>query len=69
MPFSKYDVDPAHIEALRSAFQKVCDALQLKCGRDDPMTDLIVKKIIKVAKAGEVDPGRICARALAELAR
>ena len=69
VPFSKHVVDPAQIEVMRAAFQKVCDALDLKCGPDDPMTEIIVMKIIELAKAGEVDPGRICARVLAELAR
>jgi hypothetical protein len=34
MPFSKHQVDSEHIEAMRSAFKKVCDALVLKCGVD-----------------------------------
>jgi hypothetical protein len=29
MPFLKHVVDPAHIETMRAAFQKVCAALQL----------------------------------------
>jgi hypothetical protein len=49
------------------AFQKVCDALNLKCGPDDPQTDLL--KIIPLTKAGEVDPGFICARVLIELTK
>jgi hypothetical protein len=69
MPFSKHVVDPAHIEVMRSAFQKVCDALNFKCDPEDPLTDLIVTKIIEIAKAGEVDPGRICGRVLLELGR
>jgi hypothetical protein len=68
MPFSKHVVDPAHIEAMRSAFRKVCDSLQLSCDANDPMTEIIVMKIIELAKAGEVDPGRICGRVLLELA-
>ena len=66
MPFSKHVVDPRHIEAMGLAFQKVCDALNLTCGPDDPQTDRIVLKIIELTKAGEVDPGRICARVLIE---
>jgi hypothetical protein len=69
MRFSKHVVDPAHIEAMRSAFQKVCDALDLKCDADDPMTEIIAMKIIELTKAGEVDPGRICARVLAGFAK
>jgi hypothetical protein len=40
---------------MRSAFRKVCDALRLSCDANDPMTDLIVMKIIDLAKAGEID--------------
>jgi hypothetical protein len=69
MPFSKHVVDPAHIKTMRSAFQRVCDALDLKCDPDDPVTEIIAMKIIELAKAGEVDPGRICARVLAAFAK
>jgi hypothetical protein len=34
MPFSKHQIDPAHIEAMRAAFSKVCEALLLKCDTD-----------------------------------
>jgi hypothetical protein len=67
MPFSKYDVPPAQIEAMRAAFNRVCDALQLNCGVEDPMTEIVVLKIVELAKAGEVDPGRLCAAVLADL--
>jgi hypothetical protein len=53
MPFSKHHIDPAHIEAMRAAFKKVCDTLLLKCDADDPMTEIIVTKIVALAKAGE----------------
>jgi hypothetical protein len=68
MPFSKYVVDPAHIEAMRSAFYRVCDALQLSGGVEDPLTEIIVVKIIDLAKAGEHDPDGLCSRVLVELA-
>jgi hypothetical protein len=67
MPFSRHHIDPAHIEAMRSAFQKVCDALQLKCEVDDPMTEIIVNKIIAAAKTGEHDPDRLTSLVLANL--
>ena len=51
MPFSQYQIDPAHIEAMRSAFKKVCEALMLRCDKDDPMTDVVVSKIVALAKA------------------
>jgi hypothetical protein len=68
MPFSKCVVDPAHIETMRSAFRKVCDALQLNCDPSDPMTEIIVMKIVEIAKGGELDPDRLCNRVLLELA-
>jgi hypothetical protein len=56
MPFSKFDVDPDHIESMRTAFRLVCDALQLDCRADDPMTEIVVMKVVELAKAGERDP-------------
>jgi hypothetical protein len=50
MPFLQYDVDPAHIEAMRTAFHIVCDSLQLKCDGGDPITEIIVTKIIALAR-------------------
>jgi hypothetical protein len=35
-------------------------ALQLNCHADDPANDLIVMKIAERAKAGELDPDRLC---------
>jgi hypothetical protein len=67
MPFSKYTVDPEHIEAMRAAFRRVCDILQLDCGHEDPMTEIVVMKIVNLAKAGELDPEQICIDVLAEL--
>jgi hypothetical protein len=68
MPFSKYQMSPVHIEAMRTAFHKVCAALQLDCKPGDPLTDVIVAKIIQHARAGETDPERLCSQVLSELA-
>jgi hypothetical protein len=46
MPFSKHQIDPAHTEAMRSAFQRVCDALLLKCDSDDPMTEIMAELVL-----------------------
>jgi hypothetical protein len=46
---------------------QVCDALQLSCDANDPMTEMIVMKIVELARAGELDPDRLCSRALLEL--
>jgi hypothetical protein len=66
MPFSKFDVDP-DIESMRTAFRLVCDALQLDCRADDPMTEIVVMKVVELAKAGERDPERLCIAVLADL--
>ncbi|HEX4707484.1 MAG TPA: hypothetical protein VH229_07090 [Candidatus Udaeobacter sp.] len=67
MPFSKHHIDPERIEAMRAAFHKVCDALQLKCEVDDPMTEIIVNKIVAVSNEGERDADELSRRVLAEL--
>jgi hypothetical protein len=67
MPFSKYNIDPEHIEAMRAAFHRVCDILQLNCDADDPMTEIVVMKIVELAKAGELDPERLCIAMMADL--
>ena len=68
MPFSRYDIDNEHIEAMRAAFRRVCDVLQLDSGREDPMTEIIVMKIVELAKTGDHDPVQVSERVLAELA-
>jgi hypothetical protein len=68
MPFTKHHLDPAHIEAMRSAFHKVCDALSLKGDVDDQMTEIIANKIVALAKAGEHDADRLAERVLRDLA-
>ena len=67
MPFSKHQIDPAHIEAMRSAYHKVCDALQLSCEVEDPMTEIIANKIVAAAEVGEHDPDRLTSPVLADL--
>jgi hypothetical protein len=67
MPFSQYQIDPAHIEAMRSAFKTACEALMLRCDKDDPMTGVIVAKIVALAKTGEHDADRLASYVLADL--
>jgi hypothetical protein len=65
--FSKLQLDSEHIEAMHDAFQRVCDILQLSCDREDPLTEVVVLKIIELAKAGERDPDLLCIDVLAAL--
>jgi hypothetical protein len=67
MPFSDYDIDPEHADAMQAAFQRVCGILQLNCDVDDPMTEIVVMKIVELAKASELDPERLCIAVLANL--
>jgi hypothetical protein len=67
MPFSKFNGDPQLLEAMRAAFDRVCDVLQLNGDREDPVTELVITKIVELAKAGELDPERLCIDVLAEL--
>jgi hypothetical protein len=67
MPFSKYSVDSDLMEAMRAAFYRACDILQLSCDRDDPLIEVVVTKIVELAKAGERDPEILCSEVLAQL--
>jgi hypothetical protein len=66
MPFSNHTVESGLMDAMRAAFH-LCDVLQLSCDREDPMTEIIVTKIVELAKAGESDPEMLCFSVLAEL--
>jgi hypothetical protein len=55
------------MEAMRAAFYRVCDVLQLSCDREDPLTEDVVTKIVELAKAGERDPEILCFTVLADL--
>ena len=58
--------DPELIEAMRLAFHKACETLQLS-DRDDALTELVAARIIELAKIGESDPGRLCSQTLSGL--
>jgi len=58
--------DQADIDRMAAAYEAALTELRL-VDRDDPITELIAKKIIEVARDGERDPPQICARALHEL--
>jgi hypothetical protein len=67
MPFSKYAADSDLMEAMKEAFHRVCNILQLSCDREDRLTEIIVTKIVELAKAGERDPEILCIDVLARL--
>jgi hypothetical protein len=67
MPFSKHCVEPERMDAMRAAFYKVCDALLLKGDVEDPITEVIVNKIVALAKTGEHDADRLAELVLNDL--
>ena len=57
---------PEDIRRMGAAYEAALQLLQLK-DRNDPVTELVAAKIIQIFRLGEIDPPRICARALKEL--
>jgi hypothetical protein len=51
---------------LTTAYEQTLSTLCLK-DRNDPLTELIAKKIIRIAQTGVKDPSEICERAIREL--
>ena len=58
--------DPPMIECMTAAYEDALRTLQL-IDRQDPITELVAKKILEAAQLGENDPARLCERALEEL--
>lgn len=54
------------IKSVATAYEDALRMLGLK-DRRDPLTALLASKLIEAAQAGEDDPARIRARAIAEL--
>jgi hypothetical protein len=50
--------DPEAISIISAVFEKACDALGLS-NRRDALTELLAKKVIEAAQAGDRDPLRI----------
>jgi hypothetical protein len=68
MPFSRYsNVDSGLMEAMRAAYHRVCEVLQLNCDTEDRLTEIVVTTIVERAKAGERDPQRLCDAVLARM--
>jgi hypothetical protein len=57
---------PEDNQRLATAYEDALRALHL-VNRDDPVTDIIARRIIDVAKTGERDSKRLCALAIKDL--
>ena len=58
--------EPEAIERMTAAYEHALKVLQLN-DRNDPITEVVARKIIEIAEVGERDPDRLCERALAAL--
>ena len=57
---------PDEIICITAAYEKTLHTLCVK-DRDDPLTEMIAKSIIKIAQAGVHDAARLSVLAIAEL--
>jgi hypothetical protein len=57
---------PEEISNLTIAYERTLRSLHLK-DRNDPLTEMIAKIIIRIAQTGMRDPAQISARAIKEL--
>ncbi len=58
--------DQADITCMVAAYEAALEFLRLT-DRNDPICELLAKKIIEVNRSGERDAPKLCARALIEL--
>lgn len=55
--------DPDEISQMTAAYEQALQALKFN-DRNDPIIEILAKKIIEVARSGEHDPTQICAKAI-----
>ena len=60
--------EPEAIERMTAAYENALEVLQLT-DRQDPLTELVARKIIEFAEVGETDPDRLCQRSLDALGK
>jgi len=59
-------LEPEEIGRITEAYQQALHTLCVK-DRDDPLTEMIAKQIIKIARTGVHDAAQLSALAIAEL--
>lgn len=57
---------PEEITRLSSAYEQALRTIGVQ-DRNDPLTELIARKIIEIGQTGLTDPATICLRAIEEL--
>jgi len=63
---AKTTLGPEEIRLLNEAYGRALRAMHL-VDRNDPLTEMIAKKIIEVSKAGMNDPAQVCQLAIKDL--
>ncbi len=58
--------EPKQIAAMTAAYERVLQRLGL-ADRDDPLTEVVAKKVIELAKLGELNPDILYEKALVDL--
>jgi hypothetical protein len=59
-------LEPEEISRITEAYEQTLQILCVK-DRDDPLTEMIAKKIIRIAQSGVHDAAQLSALAIAEL--
>jgi hypothetical protein len=57
--FDRLAIEPERIQAMQAAYYKACEQLGLP-PISDPITAMLVTKIVDLCTAGECDPDRLC---------
>ena len=66
--FGNLAFEPADIEAMSRALEAACVALRLS-KREEPLRQIVARKVIECAGTGERDPGVLCRMVVFELQR
>jgi hypothetical protein len=60
------DLEPETVSRITAAYKQALHTLCVK-DRDDPLADMVAKKIIEIAQTGVRDPAEVVALAIKEL--
>lgn len=58
--------EPEDVACMTAVYENVLALLELT-DRSDPITEIIARKIIEIAKTGEIDPEKMMTRVLDEI--
>ena len=64
--FQNSPLGPEEITRLSTAYEQALRTIGVQ-DRNDPLTELIARKIIEIGQTGLQDPAKICVRAIEEL--